>query len=802
MKKLRKVKSQWCVLTVCGLSAVMLMAAPAPSVFAETSGANASSTIGSEPFETEEPDMLEQSSVLNEDADNSVADALIEETVSESSDFPEDAASDISSEEYAEEVPASNEGLPPMSGSMPAVIETAPQPSDATPLESAPAVEMTAAAAAALPEVKESSSDVVVSYTAIIAKGDFTLDSLPWGDAGYAFRYMTNDFTGQKIEVIRESQNGLYALAVLNGEKLGWVDKRAFSDIVIIPKVQDLASAITVDYTARISGKNYSIDSLPWGYAGYMYMGTSAAYFDQKIQAEKETANGQYVLISLNGEKLGWIDKRALSDIYSPPKVQDIASALTVDYAARIGAAGFSIDSLPWGYAGYAQMATSADFLNQSVQAVKETANGLYALIALNGNRIGWIDKRALTDIYIQLKVQELATGITVDYAATIASGGFSIDSLPWGYAGYGQIDTTGNHIGERIQAIQESPNGLYVLISSNGTRLGWVDKRALADVALPPKVQDVASAVVAAYTAAVTSPGYSIDSLPWGYAGYQQMAASTDYLGQRFEAVKETANGLYVLLSLNGKNLGWIDKKALGDFSYRAQAQNISGGTVVSYSPTIAKGGFSVDTLPWGYPGYQWRTSTDSYVGQQVDAVKESADGHYVLISLNGSYIGWVDKAALSGLPTYAKGPDWSVINGYFRSNSGVNYYIGNSYIIVSLSQQSVWAYKGETMLVSAPVITGKPSANNATPRGLFYIQPYKQSPSVLIGEDYASPVNFWIPFVGNMVGLHDSPWQTHGYGGDVYLYYGSHGCVNTPYEAVRTLYYSYPVGTPVVVY
>lgn len=801
MKKLRKVKSQWCAVMVCGLSAAMLTAAPAPSVFAETSGANASSTIGSESSQTETPDIIEQSSILYEDTDKA-ADVPPEEPVTGTPDLTEVAPSDNSSEAPEEVVPASNAGIPPVSGSIPDVTEAAPQPSDATPLEPTPAVEMTAEAVTTLPEVKESSSDVAVSYTAIIAKGDFTLDSLPWGYSGYAFRYMTNDFVGQKIEVLRESQNGLYALAVLNGEKLGWVDKRALSDIVIIPKVQDLASAIAVDYTARISGTDFSIDSLPWGYAGYMYMGTSTAYLDQKIQAEKETANGQYVLISLNGENLGWIDKRALSDIYSPPKVQDIASALTVDYVARIGAAGFSIDSLPWGYAGYAQMTTSSAYLNQSVQAVKETANGLYALIAQNGNSLGWIDKRALTDIYVEPKVQELATGIPVDYKATIATAGFSIDSLPWGYSGYGQIDTTSNHLGEHIQAIQEAPNGLYVLISSNGTRLGWVDKRALADIALPPKVQDVASAVVVAYTAAITSPGYSIDSLPWGYAGYQQMAASTDYLGQRFEAVKETANGLYVLLSLNGKKLGWIDKKALGDFSYRSQAQNISGGTVVSYSPTIAKAGFSVDTLPWGYPGYQWRMSTDSYVGQQVDAIKESADGHYVLISLNGSYIGWVDKAALSGLPTYTKGPDWTVINGYFRSNSGVNYYIGNSYIIVSLSQQSVWAYKGETMLVSAPVITGKPSANNATPRGLFYIQPFKQSPSVLIGEDYASPVNFWIPFVGNSVGLHDSPWQTHGYGGDIYLYYGSHGCVNTPYEAVRTLYYSYPVGTPVVVY
>ena len=796
MKKLRKVKSQWCVLTVCGLSAVMMMAAPAPLGLAVTSGVNTNHLLEVDSSETEDANSIERFSVFDEDMNSAADDVLTEEQATESVEVPEEAASDISSEVPAEKNPASNEEIPPENGEIPVVSgDVAPEPDEDTTIQSAPV-------AAVLPEVKESSSDVVVSYTAIIAKGDFTLDNLPWGYPGYAFRYMTNDYTGQKIEVIRESQNGLYAMAVLNGEKLGWVDKRALSDIVIIPKVQDLASASIVDYTARISGKDYSIDSLPWGYAGYMYMGTSTTYLDQKIQAEKETANGQYVLISLNGEKLGWIDKRALSDIYSQPKVQDVASALTVDYAARIGAAGFSIDSLPWGYAGYAQMATSTDYLNESVRAVKETANGLYALIVLNGNRLGWIDKRALTDIQVELKVQELATGITVDYAATVAAGGFSIDNLPWGYAGYGQIDTTSNFIGERIQAVQESPNGLYVLISSNGTRLGWVDKRALADIAVPPKVQDVASAIVVAYTAAVTSPGYSIDSLPWGYAGYQQMATSTDYLGQRFEAVKETANGSYVLLSLNGKKIGWVDKKALGEFSYRAQAQNISGGIAVNYSPTIAKGGFSVDTLPWGYPGYQWRTSTDSYVGQQVDAVKESADGHYVLLSLNGSYIGWVDKAALSGLPTYAKGPDWTVINGYFRSNSGVNYYIGNSYIIVSLSQQSVWAYKGETMLVSTPVITGKPSANNATPRGLFYIQPFKQSPSVLIGPDYASPVSFWIPFVDNMIGLHDSPWQTHGYGGDIYLYYGSHGCVNTPYEAVRTLYYSYPVGTPVVVY
>ena len=150
--------------------------------------------------------------------------------------------------------------------------------------------------------------------------------------------------------------------------------------------------------------------------------------------------------------------------------------------------------------------------------------------------------------------------------------------------------------------------------------------------------------------------------------------------------------------------------------------------------------------------------------------------------------------------VPTYPTGPDWTVQDGIFRTNAGTNYYVGSSYIIISIAYQRVWAYIGSQRIVDAPVITGRPSM--PTPRGLFAIQPYKESPSVLVGEDYESPVQYWIPFLGNAYGLHDASWQTQGFGGDLYLYLGSHGCVNTPYYAVQTLYNTYSVGTPVVVY
>jgi len=52
MKKLRKVKAQWCAVMVCGLSAAVLLAAPAPAAFADTTGTDASSANGGESTQT------------------------------------------------------------------------------------------------------------------------------------------------------------------------------------------------------------------------------------------------------------------------------------------------------------------------------------------------------------------------------------------------------------------------------------------------------------------------------------------------------------------------------------------------------------------------------------------------------------------------------------------------------------------------------------------------------------------------------------------------------------------------------
>lgn len=68
------------------------------------------------------------------------------------------------------------------------------------------------------------------------------------------------------------------------------------------------------------------------------------------------------------------------------------------------------------------------------------------------------------------------------------------------------------------------------------------------------------------------------------------------------------------------------------------------------------------------------------------------------------------------------------------------------------------------------------------------------------LVGPTWNDHVDYWMPFDGQ-IGLHDSSWRTE-YGGDIYLTDGSHGCVNTPLDAMATIYNNITVGTLVVVY
>lgn len=123
----------------------------------------------------------------------------------------------------------------------------------------------------------------------------------------------------------------------------------------------------------------------------------------------------------------------------------------------------------------------------------------------------------------------------------------------------------------------------------------------------------------------------------------------------------------------------------------------------------------------------------------------------------------------------------------------------IGDTYIEVDLTNQKLYYYEGGCQVLSADVVTGNVSRGNGTPAKACYIY-FMQKNRVLRGEDYATPVDYWMAVYGN-IGIHDAKWRGR-FGGNIYRTNGSHGCINTPYKEVSKLYSRVKVGTPVMIY
>ena len=89
---------------------------------------------------------------------------------------------------------------------------------------------------------------------------------------------------------------------------------------------------------------------------------------------------------------------------------------------------------------------------------------------------------------------------------------------------------------------------------------------------------------------------------------------------------------------------------------------------------------------------------------------------------------------------------------------------------------------------------MSGIPDGVHDTSVGVYWLN-QKASPSKLIGYEngkkiYESDVQYWMPFVGNVIGLHDADWQSS-FGGTRYRDgAGSHGCVNLPPYKAAELY------------
>ena len=181
----------------------------------------------------------------------------------------------------------------------------------------------------------------------------------------------------------------------------------------------------------------------------------------------------------------------------------------------------------------------------------------------------------------------------------------------------------------------------------------------------------------------------------------------------------------------------------------------------------------------------------------------KEFETSYGTTVTISNGFYGWkIDNAGeveqiLADLAT-GENITREPVYAQKANSHGENDY-GDSYVEINLTAQHLFLYKDGNLVVESDFVSGNLSKGHATPTGAFGLT-YKTTDAVLRGEDYVTPVKYWMPYAGD-VGMHDATWRSS-FGGNIYKTNGSHGCINLPRSAAKTIYETIEQGYPVLVY
>ncbi len=130
----------------------------------------------------------------------------------------------------------------------------------------------------------------------------------------------------------------------------------------------------------------------------------------------------------------------------------------------------------------------------------------------------------------------------------------------------------------------------------------------------------------------------------------------------------------------------------------------------------------------------------------------------------------------------------------------------IGNTYVEIDLTAQHLWVYKNGEVIHECDIVSGQSTSENTiTLPGVYKLwykgQNYPLNGSNADGESWSTTCNYWNLVSVCGIGLHDTV-SRNAYGGNIFQYDGSKGCINMPLESARYIYEEVELGTPVVMY
>lgn len=183
--------------------------------------------------------------------------------------------------------------------------------------------------------------------------------------------------------------------------------------------------------------------------------------------------------------------------------------------------------------------------------------------------------------------------------------------------------------------------------------------------------------------------------------------------------------------------------------------------------------------------------------------SAKNFATSYGKNVTITNSHYGWkVDTEAETAQlieELEAGEPVTRDLNYSMKANSHDGNDYGNSYVEINLTSQHLFLYKNGKLIIETDFVSGDISEGNGSPTGAFGIT-YLDEDATLRGATYESHVDYWMPFAGN-VGMHDATWRKT-FGAAIYQRNGSHGCINLPWSAAKTIFENVEANYPVLVY
>ena len=234
-----------------------------------------------------------------------------------------------------------------------------------------------------------------------------------------------------------------------------------------------------------------------------------------------------------------------------------------------------------------------------------------------------------------------------------------------------------------------------------------------------------------------------------------------------------------------------------------RVQVLNRFVNVRVTYTFGDSREVLSGDTIKdWGGIGDDGNAYvSSSAVTEYVKSLASKYDTYNKAKTLNTSYgktvritggsYGWrIDQAAeadeLAAIIRSGESQTREPVYKQKAVSHGANDY-GSTYVEINLTAQHLFYYKDGSLVVESDFVSGNEAKGWATPAGVYPLT-YKQKDAVLKGEDYKTPVDYWMPFNGG-IGLHDATWRSS-FGGTLYKNGGSHGCVNLPHSVAQKIF------------